>query len=83
MKTKTFKSNDKKYPTIVRIEKWKEMDYIISSRITRIKSEVEFEEMRMGLKLNEKWQEMKSDKTFDEPTEDNGGKVWKTNFQIS
>ena len=71
------------YPIIVRIEKWKEMDYIISSRIKRIESEVEFEEMRKGLKMDEFWQEMKSDKTFDEPTEDNGGKVWKTNFQIS
>tara|TARA_R110002073_G_scaffold144222_3_gene296294 strand:+ start:2484 stop:2729 length:246 start_codon:yes stop_codon:yes gene_type:complete len=80
---RTLKSNDKNYPIIVRIEKWKEMDYIISSRIQRIESEVEFEEMRKGLKINEFWQEMKSDKTFDEPTEDNGGKVWKTNFQLS
>ena len=82
METRTFKSNDKKYPIIVRIEKWKELDYIISSRIKRIESQEEFEEMRKGLKIHEYWQEMKSDKTFDEPMDDNGGKVWKTNFRL-
>ena len=69
-----------KYPMIIQIEKWKDMDYIISKRTKRINNQEEFEEMRKGLKQNEFWQEQKANGTFLEPLQ--GKKVWKTNFQI-
>ena len=69
------------YPIVIRIEKWKDMDYIISKRTKRINNQEEFEEMRKGLKVDEFWQEQKTNGTFYEPLQEK--KVWKTNFQLS